>query len=369
MKRLALATLLCAAWFTGCGSSTHSTTTSTIRNYNGTASVGDFLTITIDSSASTIAYTNHTNGDTGTVPYAVNSDGTYTITDPQGNLLSAFEVPGFVMAVESAKSGPTHNTPALITAIESVPTSITSLAGQNFNYMQWRTAAGGLEVGTVSIDALGDIQHDSFHPGDVLSQNPSYFGGGTFPAASIQEDTSGNFFTIHEAQGSDDVVFGTQNGLWAVDGGNGAILGLPKAATKAFDPTTAGTYTAIYYEKAGAQTGPNNTETGNASEGKGMLTVGTNGSVTLVDSQGGPLATGTIVAVADSTYIYDGTANELTDPRNGMFTARVTAANGDRQDFFISFQGKAAVFGSFQTAVPVVAQSPTYTYFYGVGLK
>lgn len=369
MKRLALASLFFLAVLTGCGTSTTSSTTSAIRNYNGTASVGDFLTITINSTASTIDYTNHTNGDTGTVPYTVNSDGTYSVTDPQGNLLEAFEVPGFVLVVESAKSGPTHNTPAIITAIESVPTSIADLAAQNFNYMQWRTAAGGLEIGNVSIASSGDITHDSFHPAGVLSQPADYFGGGSFPASSISEDASGDFFTIHETQGSDDVVFGTQNGLWAVDGGNGAILGLPKTATKAFDPTTAGTYTAIYYEKANAQTGQNNVETGTASEGKATLTVGADGSVSLVDSQSNTLASGTLVAVADSSYIYDGTVNTLSDPCNGMFTARVTAGNGDRQDFFVSFQGKAAVFGSFQTAVPVPQQTPTYTYFYGVGLK
>jgi len=369
MNRLTLATLFLFAVLTGCGTSTAPTSTSAIRNYNGTASVGDFLTITINSATSTIDYTNHTNGDTGTVPYTVNNDGTYAVTDPQGNLLEAFEVPGFVLVVESAKSGPTHNTPAIITAIESVPTSITNLAGQNFNYMQWRTAAGGLEVGNVSIASSGDIMHDSFHPAGVLNQPADYFGGGSFPASSIEEDTSGDFFTIHETQGSDDVVFGTQNGLWAVDGGNGAILGLPKASTKAFDPTTAGTYTAIYYEKAGAQTGQGNVETGTASQGKATLTIGANGSVTLIDIQNNTLASGTLVAVADSSYIYDGTMNTLSNPCNGMFTARVTAGNGDRQDFFVSFQGKAAVFGSFQTAVPVVAQPPTYTYFYGVGLK
>ena len=368
MKRLIFACLLTFALLTGCGTSTHTAPVNAVRNYNGTASVGDFLTITINSTASTIAYTNHTNGQTGTVPYTVNSDGTYAVTDPQGNLLQAFEVPGFVMAVESAKSGPTQNTPALITAIESTPASITDFAAKNFNYMQWRTSNGGLEIGNVSIDALGDLQHDSFHPSAILDQSPNYFGGGTFPATSISEDASGNFFTIHETQG-DDVVFGIQNGLWAVDGGGGAILGLPKASTKAFDPTTAGTYTVIYYEKAGAQQGPNNTETGTPTQGKATLAVGADASVTLVDGQANTLASGTLVAVADSSYIYDGTANTLTDPCNGMFTIRGTATNGDRQDFFVSFQGKAAIFGSFQTAVPVVAQPPTYTYFYGVGLK
>ncbi len=83
MKRLDLASLFLLAVLTGCGTSTTSTSIGAIRNYNGTASVGDFLTITINSTAGTIDYNNHTNGDAGTVPYTVNSDGTYTVTDPQ----------------------------------------------------------------------------------------------------------------------------------------------------------------------------------------------------------------------------------------------------------------------------------------------
>jgi hypothetical protein len=372
MKRLTLASIcILLGLFTNCGTAHNSTgSTSTIRNYNGTASVGDFLTISINSTTSTIQYVNHSNGDQGTVPYTVNADGTYTVTDPQGNLLNAYEVPGFVLLVETAKSGPTHNTPALITAIESAPASVATFAGQNFNYMQLRTSGGGMELGTVSIDSLGDIQHDSYRPSGVLNQVPNYFGGGTFPAASITEDASGNFFTIHETAGnSDDTVFGTQNGLWAVDNGNGSILGLPKAATKAFDPTSAGAYTAIVYEKANAQQGPNNTETGTPSQGKATVTVGANASITIVDGSGTTLASGTLVPVADSSYIYDGTGNTLSDPCWGMFTVRATTAGGELQDLFVNFQGNSVLFSSFQTVVPVIVQPATYTYFYGVGLK
>ncbi len=49
--------------------------------------------------------------------------------------------------------------------------------------------------------------------------------------------------------GTIDYIFGTPNGVFAVDTPNGAILGLKKAASKAFDPTFAGTYKAIYYQK------------------------------------------------------------------------------------------------------------------------
>src|SRR4051812_4956852 len=100
-----------ACLLVGCGSTPRPTTPpqATVRNYNGTASVGDFLTIVIDSSALTVTYRNYTNGEMGTVPYTVNGDGTYTITDPEGNLLSAYEVPGTVMMVEAANAGPNRD--------------------------------------------------------------------------------------------------------------------------------------------------------------------------------------------------------------------------------------------------------------------
>ncbi len=190
-----------------------------VRAYNGTASVGDFLTISIDSTAQTITYKNYTNGETGTVPYTVNGDGTYTVADPQGNLLAAYEVPGFVLMVEAANAGPNRDTAALITAVESAPSSIHTFAGRSFNYVQFRTASGGMELGTIGIDAQGDIQHDGYSPSGVFNQD--FFNGGGFSAASIDEDPSGNFFTVNESNGSSDHVFGTQSGFFVVDTGNG----------------------------------------------------------------------------------------------------------------------------------------------------
>ncbi len=77
--------------FLGCGST--STRGNSPRAYSATASVGDFLSITLDPAAHTLAYTNVSNGDTGTIPYIVNVDGTYTLQDPQGVLVAAYEVP------------------------------------------------------------------------------------------------------------------------------------------------------------------------------------------------------------------------------------------------------------------------------------
>ncbi|PYX47590.1 MAG: hypothetical protein DMG79_13550 [Acidobacteria bacterium] len=335
-----------------------------MRAYNGTASVGDFLTISIDSTALTITYQNYTNGDTGTVPYTVNGDGTYTVSDPNGNLLAAYEVPGFVLMVETAKAGPNHNTPALITAVESAAATINTFAGRSFNYLQFRTSSGGIELGTIVVDIQGNIQHNGYWPFGVFSS--SLFGGASISATSITEDASGNFFTINESQGAD-YVFGTENGFFAVDTGNGTVLGLPKTTSKTFNAAQAGAYTAIFYEKAGATTGQGNVEVGTATEGKGTVTVGADGSMSISDGSGNTLATGTLAAVADTSYLYDGTQSKLPDPLYGMFTFRMSTG-GVQQDVFVSFQNNAVIFSSFQTALPVAGYAP-YTYYYGVGLK
>ena len=145
MKIVRLLTILFACLLVGC-SSTKVVPTSSVHSYNGTAAVGDFLTISVDSAAHTITYDNLTNGQTGTVPYSVESDGSYTIADPHGNLLSAYEVPGSVLVVEAANAGPNQDTDSLITAFESVPVSIQTFAGSNSNYTQFRTRDGGVEL-------------------------------------------------------------------------------------------------------------------------------------------------------------------------------------------------------------------------------
>ena len=62
---------------TGCGSKSYlpRTGTSVPRSYNGTASVGDLLNITLDRATQTVMYTNVPNGDSGIVPYTVNANG------------------------------------------------------------------------------------------------------------------------------------------------------------------------------------------------------------------------------------------------------------------------------------------------------
>jgi hypothetical protein len=358
-----LAGLLC-----DCGSAgpkANSGPLKSVRSYSGTASVGDFLTISIDSINMKITYKNYTNGETGTAPYAVNDDGTYTIFDSQGNLLAGYEVPGTVLVIEAANAGPNRDTDAMITAIEKAPASINTFAGRNFNYIQFRTSSGGVELGTVSVDTAGNITHGGYWPFGVVNQQ-SLFTSGSFPASSVLEDPSGNFFTIHESDGSQSVVFGTQNGMFAVDTGNGTILSQPKATSKAFNVSNAGTYKGIFYEKPNAQMGSNNVESGTPVQGNATITVSANGSAIISDSARNTMAAGTLAAVADTAYLYDGTTNKLWDPLYGMFTFRATA--NSQQDVFMTFQGNAVIFSSFSVGFPV-QQNSAYTYFYGVALK
>jgi hypothetical protein len=357
--------------FASCSSTTHVAPPAVAaRIYHGTASVGDFMTITIDSTAQTITYSDVSNGDSGTVPYSVNADDTYTLSDPKGNLIAAYEVPNYAVLIQAAKTGPNMNTPALITAVESGSISMSTFETHAYNYMQFRTAAGGLEVGSVAISTQGIGSISSFWPYGSYnqgSQSGSPFHTGTIDLTQAQEDASGTFLKVPEPGGNGlDYLFGTANGIFAVDSGNGAILGLTKAASKDFDPSVAGTYKAIYYQKTGASTGAGNVETGTASLGQASLAVTSSGGVTMSDAQGNTIVQAMLTPVADASYLY-GSSRQLQDPCNGVFTFRVTTASS-QQDVFVTFMDKSMLFSSFTANLPW-ASVGTYNYLYGVGLK
>ncbi|MGB7584473.1 MAG: hypothetical protein WBM11_06480 [Terriglobales bacterium] len=363
-KVVLLLTLLSLA---GCSTNTSTAPTSSavVRAYNGTASVGDFLTITLDSTAKTISYTDISNGETGVVPYTVNADGTYTLNDSEGNLIAAYEVPNYALLIQAAKTGPTEDAPALITAVESGQISAATFESHAYNFMQFRTAAGGLNVGSVNINAQGVGSTSTYWPYGAHTQSGGTFNTGTINVAQAQEDPSGTFLKMPDSGGYD-YVFGTANGIFAVDTGSGAILGLLKAASKNFDPTFVGTYKAIYYQKTGASTGAGNVETGTPSLDNAVITVTSGGQVTITDTQGNKIVQAGLTPVADAPYLY-GSAGELQDPCYGVFTFRVTTASS-QQDVFVTFMGNALLFSSFQANLPWTSGG-TYNYFYGVGLK
>ena len=365
--------LLMLCLLPGCTSTTTQVVTppAAARVYHGTASVGDFMTITVDATAMTIAYTDFSNNTSGTVPYTVSADGTYTLNDPTGNLIEAYEVPNYALLIQAAKTGPNADTPALITAVESGQISLATFEAQAYNTMQFRTAAGGLEVGGISVNAQGSGSISSFWPYGSYNQGNqggSPFNSGTIDMSQAQLDSSGTFLKVPEPNNEPGYayVFGTADGIFAVDTGNGAILGLKKATSKDFDAAVAGTYKAMYYQKTGASTGAGNVESGIPSLANAALTVTSNGHVTMTDTQGNVLVQATLTPVADVSYLY-GSAGELADPCYGVFTFRLTTASA-QQDFFVSFMGQAMLFSSFTANLPWNTVG-TYNYFYGVALK
>ena len=336
-----------------------------VRTYNGTASVGDFMTLSIDPVAHTIHYSNMSNGDAGTVPFTVNADGTYSLADTTGNLLAAYEVPNFVLLVQAARTGPHHDTMALVTAVKSSPISPTGIANHSYNYMQFRTASGGMEIGSVNIDGSSMIHNSSYWPFGASSGGGG-FNNGSPSTEAFQPDSSGTFMRLGSDSEGYDYVFGTPNGIFAVDTQNGAILGLAKAGSKDFDPNWAGTYKSIYYQKVGAHSGLGNVESGTPSLGKGAVVISAAGLVTVTSAEGAVLLTGTLTPVADTPWLYG--PGKLQDPCWGLFVVRATSGSS-RQDFFISFLQGAVLFSSFRSDVPADPGTSTYDYFYGSALK
>jgi len=370
MKFRAFGLLLSLAFVLGCGSTSSnpsSSNSNAVRSYSGTASVGDFLTITLDPAALTFSYVNLSNGDTGTnIPYVVNANGTYTLQDPQGNLLAAYEVPSFGLLVRAAKAGPTHNTPAIVTAVlKGSGISATTWANQSFNLMQFRTSSGGLSIGSVVMNAQGDATSDTYWPYGASTGQTS-FNSSSFSASNFTPNPSGAYMTMPDGDGGYDYAFGTPNGLFAVDTPNGAIIALEKTASKNFDPAAAGTYHGIYYQKIGALIiGPGNTESGTPRLGNATIVVASNAQVTVQDGHGATILQATLTPVADASYIVG--TGELNDPCNGLFTFRLSTSTS-QQDVFVTFVNHAVLFSSFTGVLPV-AQGNTYNYLYGVGLK
>jgi len=335
------------------------------RSYNGTASVRAFFTITLHTVAYTLTYTDLSNGDSGTISYQVNSDGTYQLDDPNRNLVAAYEIPNYALLVEATNTGPNHDSPALIMAVQAANISVPKWASHNYNYVQFSTGLGGVEVGFIATDAQGNVSTTAYWPLGALSQGARAFHRGGFSSRSLLQDASGTFLRLPANDGDSHYVFGTGGETLALDTSNGAILGFRKAARKDFDPSFAGTYKGIYYQKTAAQTGLDNFETGTPSLGDATMVVGAGGQVDLKDPRGNSLLEATLTPVADAAYLYG--ADKLQDPCFGLFTFRVSTANS-QNDVFVTFMDRGVLFSSFKANLPW-GPSTTYDYLYGVALR
>jgi hypothetical protein len=235
--------------------------------------------------------------------------------------------------------------------------------------MSFRTQFGGVEVGSVTIGATTGT-NSSYWPYGLFSQGSGgAFNSGTLDFSQMTEAASGNYISGPDGGGGtgDDYIFGTASGFFIVDTPSGSIIGLPKAATSAFDPSVAGTYNGIFYEKANVtMAAGSNVETGTPSTGQATVVVTAAANITVTDTSGNTFINATLTPVANSSFIY-GSAGQLTDPCNGLFVFRAVTGTFEH-DVFVTFVGNSVVFAKFSANLPWT-QASGYSYWYGVGLK
>jgi hypothetical protein len=345
------------------------------RIYSGSASVGDFLTISINQTNNTISYTDLSNGASGTATYTTDFNGNTTLNDPAGHLLSISEVPGLGVVALMNNAGSTEDQLALVTSVTQENITTASFENQSYNMFEFRTTGGGVGIASVSLDSVGNINLTEYMPSNLIGCSTCGFNAEQFALPSVTTPAPYLLLALPPPPSStgNNYIFGTANGMFLDDSEDGSIIGLPKAAKKDFDPSWASTYTLTYYEKSNAY-GPdgNSLEAGDISWGVATLTLDVSGNLTLIDGKGNPMASGLLAAVKDTPSLYDGTtttgqgtSGELGDPCYGVFTF-TTVSGGQTQQVFVAFTQGTVLLSSFSTGSSF-SPGDTYNYFYGVG--
>ncbi|MFW5844864.1 MAG: hypothetical protein ACOCXJ_01410 [Planctomycetota bacterium] len=391
-----IAILASTACDSGGGSSTPSDSATTgSATYNATASVGDFITVDLDRDAGTIAYQNHSNGDSGTASYTVDANGVYQITDPDGRMLEAVEIPGFALIVQSDQVGRDKDEQAILTAVQSEPVTVDQLAGNEYNYIEFSTTSG-INLGHASFASTG-LTLESYDPVQAMIQAKAVHEGwedagewGEFNTQSMDASLFANgpdnrYISIEEEMtfpGPDGPVtetaytymFGTSSGVFAVDTPMGSVIGVAESDSKDFKTAWAGTYQAYVYSKDAYLDFPQDSNPTEVTEylgiERGVITVSADGVVDIVDAADNipVVSNAALVPLADDTDVYDGTSARLGNPCHGLFSVELPdqGPEGYTQTLYVAFMDDAMVFGAFTVKDVTI---PNYTYLYGFGVR
>ena len=345
------------------------------HRYQTTASVGDFLQITIDKDRHTVSYVNRTNGLAGEgVAYTLDGKGGYVFADPNGHLKAAVELEDSALVVDVDKAGPNKDTHALAIGAATLPISLADLSDRTLNMMQFRTKNGGMEVGNVVLATRGNgltVDLQSYWPRGATSNGEHAFHVGLMGALPIQEGPGEHdFLTLAETQRgvtSVDYVFKTSSGL-AIDMSNGNIVMLDQPASKDMDPASEGNYRALAYRKEGARGGPDDEpEPGALAVGFLDMAVNAAGHVLAFDHDRGILIDDDLVPVPDVPSLTG--AGKLDPARSkGIFTLRTHGSSGNR-DVFVIFTKNGLLFSSFSPGMSEGGGDAPYDYFYGAAVK
>lgn len=239
--------------------------------YKASAALGDFLELTVDTTAATITYTNVTNGVSGTdVAMTTDSDGFITF-GADANLATGVEVPGSVFIFHTKTAGKTKDKKGFALGLSVKPYTEAAFPAQLMNYMQFRTNNGGFEVGF--IDARTDtLTHQYFAPSACWDNGgtgaiadgvgePSAFplDATAFTMSDDKTYITKTFAATTEEPENTVTIFQTETNDVVIDMDNGSIFAFK---ARADDTLPSGAFTGLLFGRDDAQAMQGNTETG-----------------------------------------------------------------------------------------------------------
>ncbi|ELR20839.1 uncharacterized protein ACA1_277580 [Acanthamoeba castellanii str. Neff] len=333
-------------------SSSGSTTT-----YTATASAGDFVTITVNRASRYIDYSNSKSGRAGRFTYTVNADGSYDINDADGDLVRAVELPNYGILLQINKGGATANVKCLVTGMTKSTISRASLQGKAYNFFQFRTTSGGLEVGSIVFGATGQqLSHSSWWPYGAFNGETGFNEASDLSLTNATFAADGSY--MHVLLEDENLYIFASGTRLAIDLPAGSLMAMRESSSASFDTTSfPGTYTTLIYRKTNAHSQPGNTESGDIVLDKAQVEVTAAAGVTVTSlTTSTVLFTGTLSALSSDSSVFG--PGKLTAECRGVFIAR----SGDTA-FVMSFTDRSVYMSSF---TPL--EDSAYNYFNGAGI-
>lgn len=334
-----------------------SSSSSSSTTYTATASAGDFVTITVNRASRYIDYSNSKSGQSGRFNYAVNADGSYDINDSNGDLVRAVELPNYGILLQINKGGATANVKCLVTGMTQSTISRASLQGKTYNFFQFRTSSGGLEVGSIVFGATGQqLSHSSWWPYGAFNGETGFNEASPLSLANATFAADGSY--MHVVLEDENLYIFASGTRLAIDLPAGSLMAMRESSSASFDTTSfPGTYTTLIYQKTNAHAGSGHTESGDIVLDKARVVVTAAAGVTVTSlTTSTVLFTGTLSALSSDSSVHG--VGKLTAECRGVFIAR----SGDTV-FVMSFTDRSIYMSSF---TPLADSA--YNYFNGAGI-
>jgi hypothetical protein len=347
--------------------------TSASHDYNGTASVGDFLTVTIDRDASVIHWANGTNGETGQAPFTLDTDGALLVSTDTGQVKKAYEIAGYGVVALDPNAGPSHDRPSPVFLWEKTAATKADFQAMAMNFIQFRNS-GAFEVGCGSIAADGSaITHSGYLPEQYLYGDLLFSVGVTLPILNAPPADPSTFDGIVLADRSDGTISfqpyksvlpgpdGSPGVLfkagssWVIDVDEGSVFLLDAPTTMDWQASNAGTYHLMGWKVSGMTS----SAAGTGAFFETTVTLDAAGQLTVADPGGGAPTVVSLVPFADDTDVFG--AGKVDLACNGLFT---NGAGNGTDKLVAGFFGQNLFFGSAK-----LTAGPTAEFVYGVALR